>query len=111
MEDDEQIKLIKGKVRAVSLEGDPPRPVLKAEDILAGKKISGEYDLVILATGIVPQKPGLASIVVDPDGFILKDGLDEGYSAGGCCCEPKDVAATVRESTGLVLQSLQNKQT
>ena len=109
VEKNEQIRLIKGKVRAVSLKGDPPRPVLQAEDILAGKKIAGEYDLVILATGIVPQKPVLDLIVTDPDGFILKDSLDDGYSAGGCCCEPKDVAATVRESTGLVLQSLQNK--
>lgn len=83
--------------------------MIQAEDILAGKKIAGNYDLVILATGIVPQKPGPEIIGTDPDGFILKDSLENGYSAGGCCCEPKDVAATVRESTGLVLQALQNK--
>jgi quinone-modifying oxidoreductase, subunit QmoA len=109
VEDSEQVNLIKGKVRAVSLEGNPPRPLLEAEDILFGKKIAEEYDLVILATGIVPQKPGLDLLETDPDGFIVKDSLDQGFSAGGCCCEPKDVAASVRESTGLVLQSLQNK--
>jgi len=109
VEEDEQIKLIKGKVGAVDLEGSPPRPVLKAEDIMSGRKITGDYDLIVLATGIVPRKPGLGSFGTDPDGFILKDGMDNGYSAGGCCCEPKDVAATVRESTGLVLQSLQIK--
>ena len=104
VEDNDQIRLIKGKVRAVGLEGS--RPVLKAEDIMSGQKIGEDYDLVILATGIVPQKPGLSVIDTDPDGFILKDSLDQGYSAGGCCCEPKDVAACVRESTGLALQSL-----
>ena len=109
VENNEQVRLIKGKVRAVSLEGNPLRPVLKAEDIMSGKKTGMDYDLVVLATGIVPQKPGLPNIDTDPDGFILKDSLDEGFSAGGCCCEPKDVAASVRESTGLVLLALQNK--
>ena len=44
---------------------------------------------------------------LDPDGFIIKESLEPGFSAGGCCCEPKDVAATVRESTGIVLNVLQ----
>jgi quinone-modifying oxidoreductase subunit QmoA len=109
-QDHEQIRLIRGKVGAVDLEGNPPRPVLKAEDIMSGRKTGESYDLVILATGIVPQKPELSIIQTDPDGFIQKDILDEGYAAGGCCCDPKDVAACVRESTGLVLQTLQSGQ-
>ena len=52
----------------------------------------------------VPEIPG---IDLDQDGFIIKEALENGYAAGGCCFEPKDVAATVRESTGLVINVLQ----
>ncbi len=110
-EDSRQIRLIKGKVRKVTLDRETRRPVLEAEDIMEGKKVRGDYDLVVLATGIVPRLPGLPGMKTDPDGFILKDSLDAGYSAGGCCCEPKDVAASVRESTGIVLQALQKQST
>lgn len=105
VENHERIQLIKGKVSGVSLEEG--RPVIEAEDILSGKKIRDIYDLVILATGIVAQVPEIPGIDLDQDGFIIKDALENGYSAGGCCFEPKDVAATVRESTGLVINVLQ----
>jgi len=105
VEENEQIRLVKGKVTAVRLaEG---RPELEAEDILSGKKIREAYDLVVLATGIVPELPLIPGLDTDADGFVIKDALEQGFSAGGCCCEPKDVAATVRESTGIVLNVLQ----
>jgi quinone-modifying oxidoreductase subunit QmoA len=105
VEENEQINLVKGKVNAVALENG--KPVIEAEDILSGRKIRGDYDLVVLATGIVPEIPLSPAADLDPDGFIIKESLENGFSAGGCCCEPKDVAATVRESTGMVLNVLQ----
>ncbi len=105
VEENDQIRLIKGKVSKVGFEKD--RPVIEAEDILSGQKIRAAYDLVVLATGIVPEIPGAPDLELDPDGFIVKESLARGFSAGGCCCEPKDVAAAVRESTGLVINSLQ----
>ena len=104
VEDNDQIRLIKGKVISVDL--DENRPVIEAEDILSGRKIRADYDLVVLATGIVPEIPGIPVTLLDQDGFIIKESLENGFSAGGCCCEPKDVAATVQESTGLVLNVL-----
>jgi quinone-modifying oxidoreductase subunit QmoA len=105
-EADEQITLVKGKVNAVSL--DEGRPVIEAEDILSGRKIRAAYDLVVLATGMVPEIPMSPEVDLDPDGFIIKESLEHGFSAGGCCCEPRDVATTVRESTGIVLTVLQH---
>jgi len=105
VEENDQIRLLKGKVNALALEEG--RPVIEAEDILSGRKISADYDLVVLATGIVPEIPLSPGVDLDRDGFIIKESLEYGYSAGGCCCEPKDVAATVRESTGIVLNVLQ----
>ena len=100
VEENSQISLIKGKVIGVDLENGRPR--IEAEDIIAGQKIRAEYDLVVLATGMVPEIPAVPGLEKDPDGFILKEGLEPGFQAGGCCCEPRDVASTVRESTGLV---------
>ncbi len=105
VEENEQVNLVKGKVIGVGLENG--KPVIEAEDILSGRKIRGDYDLVVLATGIVPEIPLSPTADLDPDGFIIKESLENGFSAGGCCCEPKDVAATVRESTGMVLNVLQ----
>ena len=82
-------------------------PLIEAEDILSGRKIRNGYDIVVLATGIVPNIPSIPGIELDKDGFISKDALEAGYSTGGCCFEPKDVAASVRESTGLVINALQ----
>ncbi len=105
VEENDQIHLVKGKVNAVGLEDG--KLVIEAEDILSGRKIKASYDLVVLATGIVPEIPVSPGVDLDPDGFIIKESLELGFSAGGCCCEPKDVAATVRESTGIVLNVLQ----
>jgi quinone-modifying oxidoreductase subunit QmoA len=119
VENHERICLIKGKVSGINLEADKStregenpgkdtgRPVLEAEDILSGRKIRNSYDMVILATGIVPVAPALAGMELDRDGFIIREALEEGYAAGGCCADPKDVAASVREATGLVINVLQ----
>ncbi len=105
VENQEQIRLIKGKVSQVSTNG--LQPEIEAEDIMSGRKIREKYDLVVLATGIVPNVPAIPGLALDTDGFIAKDALENGISAGGCCFEPKDVAASVRESTGLVINALQ----
>jgi quinone-modifying oxidoreductase subunit QmoA len=108
VENHDQINLIKGKVSEVDPIG--VRPALEAEDIMSGKKLRKEYDMVVLATGVVPNVPDIPGIELDGDGFIAKDALESGFSAGGCCFEPKDVAASVRESTGLVINAI-NKNT
>ena len=100
----EQVRLIKGKPVKVETRGDKLR--VEVEDILSGKKIHDNYDLVVLATGITPTIPGLEGIRTDEDGFIDKMQLPGGFSAGGCCIDPKDVAYTVRESTGLIINAL-----
>ncbi len=55
VEENDQIRLIKGKVNAIGLEEG--KPVIEAEDILSALKTRASYDLVVLATGIVPEIP------------------------------------------------------
>jgi quinone-modifying oxidoreductase subunit QmoA len=108
VQDKEQIRLIKGK--PVKVETVDKQLMVEVEDIISGRKIRNSYDLVVLATGIVPNVPDFAGVGTDEDGFIDKTKLPAGFSAGGCCADPKDVASTVRESTGLVINALNNKE-
>jgi hypothetical protein len=65
---------------------------------------------VLLRVNPLPSPASPSDLEVcdlDNDGFIIKESLENGFSAGGCCCEPKDVASTVRESTGMILSVLQ----
>ena len=105
VEENDQINLVKGKVVSAGIENGGP--VIEAEDIQSGTKVREGYDLVVLATGVVPEIPHAPEVDLDNDGFIARESLENGFSAGGCCCEPKDVAATVRESTGMALSVLQ----
>ncbi len=104
VQDKEQVRLIKGKPVKVEIQDNKLQ--VEVEDILSGRKIHNNYDLVVLAMGITPNIPDLSGITTDQDGFIDKNQLQNGFSAGGCCTDPKDVASTVRESTGLVINAL-----
>ena len=97
---DANVQLIKGKVARIE-ENQATRDLLvTAEDTLAGRKSTQQFDLVVLATGIVPQSEGLpAALRRDEFGF-LEDGA-------GCVRRPADVSATVQHATGAALKALQ----
>jgi quinone-modifying oxidoreductase subunit QmoA len=96
----EGVKLVKGKVGKV----EPAEGGLKlrVEDVDAGQLTEAEADLVVLATGMVPNtggddlpwKPKL-----DEDGFALDD-MPAGVTVAGVARRPQDVAASVRDATG-----------
>jgi quinone-modifying oxidoreductase subunit QmoA len=68
----------------------------------AGKLTEGRADLVVLATGMVPNSDGAAlpfGITVDEDGFVVDD-LPNGVTVAGVLRRPQDVAASVRDATG-----------
>ena len=51
----EGVSLIKGKVARIT-EAANGNLKLEVEDVAAGSKISPEFDMVVLATGLVPSK-------------------------------------------------------
>ncbi|HKM80506.1 MAG TPA: FAD-dependent oxidoreductase [Candidatus Acidoferrum sp.] len=103
---DGQIELIKGKVGKV--EEDPASRELwvTAEDALNGKKLTRKYDLVVLATGMVPQTGGLPA-VFDRDEFGFINNLKTGLYGTGCVKRPAEVSASIRDATGAALKALQ----
>jgi heterodisulfide reductase subunit A-like polyferredoxin len=75
---------------------------------LSGRKMTVRAELVVLATGIVPNTADL------PPGFHLDEfrfavnppGL-AGLYAAGCVHRPEEVSATVQEATGAALRAFQ----
>ncbi len=106
VENNQHIKLIKGKAANI-IETDNQNLIVEAEDIMSGKKIKEEFDLVILATGIVPENIDLNVLNKDEFGFAKKDKLDEGIIPVACASDPADVSASLKDATGGALKAIQ----
>jgi quinone-modifying oxidoreductase subunit QmoA len=95
------VTLIKGKVGKVERNGDGGL-TLRLEDVASGRLVSAGADLVVLATGMVPNLSADSlpfPVTRDEDGFCL-DSLESGLSVAGVARRPEDVAASVRDATG-----------
>ena len=99
------VKIVKGKVGKVR-EGSDGVLILRLEDQDAGQMIEAEADLVVLATGMVPDASDLGdAISIDEDGFALDD-YEARVFVAGVARRPEDVAASVRDATGAAAKSL-----
>jgi len=100
------LKMIKGKVGRVEEDSQTHDLLVTAEEVLTGKKTTEQFDLVVLATGMVPQTTGLPlSLARDEFGFVTNG--TPGIYATGCAKRPEEVSATVRDATGAALKALQ----
>jgi quinone-modifying oxidoreductase subunit QmoA len=105
---DAGIRLIKGKAALVEENPATGDLLVTAEDALAGRKSTQSFDLVVLATGIVPQTEGLpVALQRDEFGFLNVHSQSEGLYAVGCVRRPGEVSSTVQDATGAALKALQ----
>ncbi|MFZ0890072.1 MAG: CoB--CoM heterodisulfide reductase iron-sulfur subunit A family protein [Candidatus Binataceae bacterium] len=101
------IRLVKGKVGKIEQDESTGDLLVSAEDVLNGKRMTLRVNLVVLATGIVPQTRDLPQgFVLDEFGF-LADGTD-GLSVAGCAKRPEGADASVRDGVGAALKALQS---
>jgi len=110
---DEKLELIKGKVAKISEDSGSGDMVVEAEDTLSGNRVSQYVDMVVLATGIVPNHADVSVEVNgglrrDEHGFLMSDQPLAGSFAAGCAKRPLDVASCVRDATGVALKALQS---
>lgn len=99
------VKVVKGKVGKVQ-EGPDGTLVLRVEDQDAGQMLEAKADLVVLATGMVPNVADCGvQIARDNDGFALDDHGTHVFVAG-VARRPEDVASSVRDATGAAAKSL-----
>ncbi len=111
VEKDENIHLIKGKVGLITEDSKTKDLTVQAENQETGEILKLSVDMVVLATGIVPNSDdakSVADILCDDDGFILPDVETLGQYGAGCVCRPMDVAASVQDATAGALKAIQS---
>ncbi|SDF78840.1 CoB--CoM heterodisulfide reductase iron-sulfur subunit A family protein [Desulfovibrio legallii] len=102
------VHFVKGKVAdVVQAPGDAVR--LTAEDAVRGEKMTLDYDMVVLATGMQPSLAGEDAplpLPLDEDGFIA-GGEEAGIFAAGCARMPLDVMRSAQSGTAAALKAVQ----
>lgn len=98
------IELVKGKVGKIN-ETENNNLILEAEDILSGKKIKYEAEMVVLATGIMPSDINL-NLNKDQNNFIT-DLQNDGIIPVACSRKPMDVSSSVKDATAAALKAIQ----
>jgi quinone-modifying oxidoreductase subunit QmoA len=100
------VNLVKGKVGRIEQNGGGL--TLHVEDVENERILEAEADLVVLATGMVPNAVDDDLAVYtrkDDDGFVLDD-LEAAVTVAGVARRPEDVAASVRDATGAAARAL-----
>jgi quinone-modifying oxidoreductase subunit QmoA len=110
MLEDENLSFVKGKVAEITEKPESGNLVLDVEDTIDGDKLHDEFDMVVLATGIVPNSVDLKipyDVTYDEYGFVDGHGGPDGVYVAGCAGHPCDVARTTKEGTAAALKAIQ----
>jgi len=107
---DERVTLIKGKAGEISEDPATGLVTVQVEDQATGKILKDQFDLVVLATGMVPgtaEHKVPAEMAYDEHGFILAAQPVAGIIGAGCVRRPVDVATSVQDATAAALKAIQ----
>jgi quinone-modifying oxidoreductase subunit QmoA len=110
MLEDQNVSFFKGKVAKIDENPETKNLILDVEDTIAGEKPSQEFDLVVLATGIVPNTADAKipiELAYDEYGFVDGATSVDGVFAAGCTTHPCDVSRATKESTAAALKAIQ----
>lgn len=108
--EDEKITFVKGKVAEINEDPETHELILEVEDTIAGQRHPARFDMVVLATGIVPNTadtPIPMELEYDEYGFLNGNTGVDGVYAAGCAKHPCDVSTTTKEATGAALKAIQ----
>ncbi len=106
---DERVTLVKGKAGEIAENPETGMVSVQVEDQATGKILRDDFDLVVLAAGMVPSTATEkipAEAVYDQSGFILSGGAP-GIIGAGCVKSPADVSSCVQDATAAVLRAIQ----
>jgi quinone-modifying oxidoreductase subunit QmoA len=98
------IVLTKGKVGRIERSKDGTALNLEVEDIMAGIKRTDPFDMVVLATGLVPN-PLIPILTQNEYGFCSSDQVPGIYPAASCK-RPMDVSSSVKDATASALKAM-----
>ena len=109
---DERVTLIKGKAGEISEDPQTGLVTVQVEDQATGKMLKDQFDLVVLATGMVPNTPTITvrdtEAAHDDSGFMLAAQPVSGIIGAGCVKQPADVATCVQDATAAALKAIQS---
>ncbi|HXX57484.1 MAG TPA: CoB--CoM heterodisulfide reductase iron-sulfur subunit A family protein [Thermodesulfovibrionales bacterium] len=108
--EDPNVTLTKGKVAGIAEDPATKDVIVEVEDVFGGKKIKASFDMVVLATGMVPgtKETKIAKdVTYTPDGFV-DTSAKKGVYAVGTLKSPVDVARSAQDATGVVIKSIQS---
>ncbi|MEN8157447.1 MAG: FAD-dependent oxidoreductase [Bacteroidota bacterium] len=97
------ITFTKGKVGRIN-RGEDGGLLLEVEDIMAGKRRIEPFDMVVLATGIVPN-PQLPLLSTNEYGFCDSKQVSGIYPAA-TCKRPMDVSSSVKDATSAAIKTM-----
>ncbi len=110
MLDDELLSFTKGKVAEITEAANGNNLVLKVEDTIARENLETEFDMVVLATGMVPNAPvekDLDILSHDDYGFVIDSDNGNGIFAVGCAKHACDVSRSTKDATAAALKAIQ----
>ena len=107
----ENLTIIKGKVGEITVDPLTNDLFVQVENQETGEFMKEKFDMVVLATGMVPATVGIkvpVEITYDEDGFIATDSQQPGIYGAGCVKKPLDVASSVKDATAAALKAIQS---
>jgi quinone-modifying oxidoreductase subunit QmoA len=110
MLDDENVSYIKGKVAEINEDPDRGDLILDVEDTVARENFHPRFDMVVLATGMVPNTADVKipfQLNYDEYGFIDGSADVPGIYAAGCVKHPCDVSKSTKDATAAALKAIQ----
>jgi quinone-modifying oxidoreductase subunit QmoA len=111
VQEDEKITFIKSKIANITEDEETGALMLEGENTNTGEQIRMNFDLVVLATGMVPNKISTAplpDVSCDEYGFLTFDPEKAGIYGAGCVRRPTDVASSVQDATAASLKAIQS---
>ncbi len=102
---DDGVTFIKSKIADITEDAHGGELRVHGEDTLAGKRLDTTADMVVLATGLVPNGVP-AELAADDYGFLLGD-QPAGHFPAGCVMQPVEVSSTVQDGTAAALRAIQ----
>lgn len=107
---DPRVHLIKGKAGEIRENAATGQVTVQVEDQQSGRVLTDAFDLVVLATGMVPntrESLPLPELACDDNGFVLGNRQVPGIIGAGCARRPVDVSTCVQDATAAVLKAIQ----
>jgi quinone-modifying oxidoreductase subunit QmoA len=111
VKEDKNVRFIKSKIAMITEDEATGDLLVEGENTNTGEQIRSRFDMVVLATGMVPNRfpAGIGVDVLSDDyGFVRNGPENQGIYGSGCVRRPTEVASSVQDGTAAALKAIQS---